>query len=87
MFMLAIVATVIFAASPKPWMTGLFSHDIFPDSYSVFRTDRDNLHSNAIRGGGTNSKLQIIFGVKQRSDLEVTNKRVWIEIPVTNNLI
>jgi hypothetical protein len=60
-----------------------YNHSLFPNSYSVFRADRDYTDLNLTRGGGILIAVHhSIFGCIRRHDLELTNECVWIEIPV-----
>jgi hypothetical protein len=60
----------------------IFSQNLFPATYSVFRADRDYLTSNTTRGGGVLIAVSnLLQGIKRRHDLETTTECVWIEIP------
>jgi hypothetical protein len=73
--------------STETWLNDtILSHNLFPDSYCVFRADRDYLTSNTKRGGGVLVAVSKSFrGVKRRYDLETIDECVWVEIPVPDN--
>ncbi|PNF43033.1 hypothetical protein B7P43_G08782 [Cryptotermes secundus] len=59
-------------------------HNLFPDSYTVLRSDR--MSANKTRGGGVLTALSSkIRSFKRRCDLESYNECVWVEIPTLDN--
>jgi hypothetical protein len=62
-----------------------YNHSLFPNSCSVFRTDRDYTDLNLTRGGGVLIAVHhSISGYTRKHDLELTKKCVWTEIPVND---
>jgi hypothetical protein len=72
---------------PEIWLSDtVLSHNLFPDSYCVFRADRDYLTSNTKRGGGVLVAVSKSFrGDKRIYDLETTDECVGVEIIVADN--
>jgi hypothetical protein len=69
------------------WLNdSVLSHNLFPDSYYVYRAGRNYSTSNTKRGGGVLTGVYKSFrGVKRRYDLETADECVWVEIPVHDN--
>jgi hypothetical protein len=72
----------------ETWLNDtIFSQNLFPDTYSVFRADRDYSNSNTTRGGGVLIAVtNLLKGIKRRHDLETTTESVWFEIPGSDNV-
>jgi hypothetical protein len=71
----------------ETWLNDtILSHNLFPDSYCVFRADREYLTSNTERGGGVPVAVSKSYrGVRRRYDLETTDECVWVRITVADN--
>jgi hypothetical protein len=71
----------------ETWLNGsILSHNPFPDSYWVYRADRNYSASNTKRGGGVLTAVYKPFReVKRRYDLETADECVWAEIPAHDN--
>jgi hypothetical protein len=69
------------------WLNNsILSHNLFCDSYCVFRADIRDLTSNTKREGGVFIAVSKSFrGVKHRYDLETDDECVLAEIHVSNN--
>lgn len=69
----------------ETWLNDMcLDHNLFPDSYTVLRSDR--MSANKTRGGGVLTALSSkIRSFKRRCDLESYNECVWVEIPTLDN--
>jgi hypothetical protein len=62
-----------------------YYHSLFPDCYTVFRSDRASV--NKTRGGGVLIALSSrVRPYKRRYDLEFYDECVWVEIPTLDRL-
>jgi hypothetical protein len=62
-----------------------YDHNLFPDGYTVFRSDR--ICANKTRGGGVLIALSPrVRSCKRRCDLESLEEFVWVEIPTYDGL-
>ncbi|PNF20040.1 hypothetical protein B7P43_G05817 [Cryptotermes secundus] len=70
----------------ETWLNDLcYDHNLFPDCYTVFRSDRASV--NKTRGGGVLTALSSkIRSCKRRYDLESCDECVWVEIPTSDGL-
>jgi hypothetical protein len=60
-----------------------FDHKLFPDSYTIFRSDRVN--SNKSRGAGVLTAVSSrVRSFKRRYDLQFYEECVWVEISTKN---
>jgi hypothetical protein len=71
----------------ETWLNDtIFSHDLFPVIYSVFRADRDYSNSHTTRGGGALIAVSnLLQGFMRRHDPETAKELVWVEIPVSDS--
>jgi hypothetical protein len=60
-----------------------FPVKIFPEVYTVYRSDRD-FHTNVHGGGALIADSEADFGLKHRSDLEYFQEYARVEITVTD---
>jgi hypothetical protein len=69
----------------ETWLNDLcYDHNLFPDNYTVFRSDR--VSSVKTRGGGALIALSSrIRSFKRRHDLESYEECVWVEIHISDN--
>jgi hypothetical protein len=80
-FMMVFVRWIITSyVLTETWlMYSVFTHNIFPSNYKVFRADR--AYDNVTRGRGALIAIsQSVFCVKHRFDFEFINESVWMEI-------
>jgi hypothetical protein len=64
----------------------IFSHFLFPTSFSVIRADKDYLNSHTTSGSGALIAVSnLLQSVVRCHDLEATKECVWIEIHVSDN--
>jgi hypothetical protein len=70
----------------ETWLNdSCFDHNLFPDSYTVFCSDR--VSGNKTRGGGMLTALSSrIHSFKRRYDLESCDECVWIEISTLDSI-
>ncbi|PNF33582.1 hypothetical protein B7P43_G14684 [Cryptotermes secundus] len=70
----------------ETWLNDLcYDHNLFPDCYTVFRSDKASV--NKTRGGGVLTALSSrIRSCKRRYDLESCDECVWVEIPTSDCL-
>jgi hypothetical protein len=68
------------------WLNGMcYDHNLFPDGYTVFRSDR--VCTNKTRGGGLLTALfPRVRSCKRRCDLESFDEYIWAEIPAYDGL-
>ena len=57
----------------------VFSHELFPDSYTVFRKDRD------LRGGGVCIALKQHIHAIHRTDLDTDIEATWVQVQTTGH--
>ena len=70
----------------ETWLnTSISDSFLFPNNYTVYRSDRDPLLSNKLRGGGVLIAVDNLLHSKRRHDLELTPECLWIELPDRNN--
>jgi hypothetical protein len=69
----------------ETWLNVLcYDHNLFPDGYTVFCSDR--VSNTKTRGGGVLTVLSSkIRTCKRRHDLEFYDECVWVEIPTLDN--
>jgi hypothetical protein len=70
----------------ETWLNHLcYDHNLFPDCYTVFRSDRDC--AKKTRGGGVLTVISSsVRSCKCRRDLESWDECVWIEVPTLDGL-
>jgi hypothetical protein len=69
----------------ETWLNDLCYHNLFPDWYTVFRSDRASV--NTTRGGEVLIALSSrVRSYKRRYDLEFYDECVWVEIPTLDSL-
>jgi hypothetical protein len=70
----------------ETWLNRLcYDHSLFPDCYTVFRSDRD--YAKKTHGGGVLIAISsFVRSCKRRRDLESSDECVWIEVPTLDGL-
>jgi hypothetical protein len=70
----------------ESWLNDLcYDHNLFPDCYTVFRSDRAFVNKTC--GGGVLIDLSSrVRSYKRRYDLEYCDECVWVEIPNLDRL-
>lgn len=65
----------------ETWLhPNIFDGECFPDCYTVFRSDRNYLTKEVRYGGGVLIAVKKCLQSHRRSDLEVYDESVWVEI-------
>jgi hypothetical protein len=70
----------------ETWLNDMcYDHNLFPDGYTVFRSDR--VCTNKKNEGGVFFALSPrVLSCKRRRDLESFDECVWVEIPTYDGL-
>jgi hypothetical protein len=68
----------------ETWLSESFiNHNLFPESYTVYRADR--VYDAIQSGGGALTEISdTVMGVKRQSELEFCEECVWIELPMSD---
>jgi exonuclease III len=70
----------------ETWLNDVcYDHNLFPNSYTVYRSDRPYI--NKARGGGVVTAITASLGsCNRRYDLELCSECVWVEIPTADGI-
>ncbi|PNF15466.1 hypothetical protein B7P43_G17549 [Cryptotermes secundus] len=70
----------------KTWLNDLcYDHNLFPNQYTVYRSDRPYI--NKVRGGGALTAITASLGsCRRRYDLELCSECVWVEVPSADGI-
>jgi hypothetical protein len=70
----------------ETWLNDLcYDHNLFPNKYTVYWSDRPYI--NKARGGGVSTAITASLGsCSHRYDLELCSECVWVKIPTADGI-